>query len=80
MSFFGLGAIVIDKVGGSTQLLACGDIYPALELGTIDSTEFAMPAIDLELGFYQIAKHYYFPGWHHQSTFKELMINLEKWN
>ena len=80
MRFFGLGAKVMEKVGVSTQLLAGGDIYPALELGTIDSTEFAMPAIDLELGFYQIAKHYYFPGWHQQSTFMELMINLEKWN
>ena len=77
MRFFGLGAKVMEKVGVSTQLLAGGDIYPALELGTIDSTEFAMPAIDLELGFYQIAKHYYFPGWHQQSTFMELMINLE---
>ena len=80
MRFFGLGAKVMEKVGVSTQLLAGGDIYPALELGTIDSTEFSMPAIDLELGFYQIAKHYYFPGWHQQSTFMELMINLEKWN
>ena len=80
MRFFGLGAKVMEKVGVSTQLLAGGDIYPALELGTIDSAEFSMPAIDLELGFYQIAKHYYFPGWHQQSTFMELMINLEKWN
>jgi len=80
MRFFGLGAKVMEKVGVSTQLLAGGDIYPALELGTIDSTEFSMPAIDLELGFYQIAKHYYFPGWHQQSTFLELIINLEKWN
>ena len=80
MRFFGLGAKVMEKVGVSTQLLAGGDIYPALELGTIDAAEFSMPAIDLELGFYQIAKHYYFPGWHQQSTFMELMINLEKWN
>ena len=80
MRFFGLGAKVMEKVGVSTQLLAGGDIYPALELGTIDSAEFSMPAIDLELGFYQIAKHYYFPGWHQQSTFMELMINLDKWN
>jgi TRAP-type mannitol/chloroaromatic compound transport system substrate-binding protein len=80
MRFFGLGAKVMEKVGVSTQLLAGGDIYPALELGTIDSTEFSMPAIDIELGFYQIAKHYYFPGWHQQSTFLELIINLEKWN
>ena len=80
MRFFGLGAKVMDKIGVSTQLLAGGDIYPALELGTIDATEFSMPSIDLDLGFYQIAKHYYFPGWHQPSSALELSINLDKWN
>lgn len=80
MRFFGLGARVMDKLGVSTQLLAAGDIYPALERGTIDATEFSQPAIDQSLGFYQIAKHYYFPGWHQQSTLLELLMNLEKYN
>ncbi|MEM7301637.1 MAG: TRAP transporter substrate-binding protein [Pseudomonadota bacterium] len=80
MRFFGLGAKVMQKLGVDTQLLGAADIYPALERGTIDATEFSMPAIDLNLGFYQIAKHYYFPGWHQQSTSFELMINMDKWN
>jgi len=80
MRFFGLGAKVMEKVGVSTQLIAGGDIYPALELGTIDATEYSMPAIDLNLGFYQIAKHYYFPGWHQQSTLFDLMMNKDKWD
>ncbi|MGP1395351.1 MAG: TRAP transporter substrate-binding protein [Inquilinaceae bacterium] len=80
MRFFGLGARVMEKMGVSTQLLAGGDIFPALELGTIDATEFSMPAIDLNLGFYQVASHYYFPGWHQQSTMFDLMINLDLWN
>jgi TRAP-type mannitol/chloroaromatic compound transport system substrate-binding protein len=80
MRFFGLGAKVMEKLGVSTQLLAGGDIFPALELGTIDATEFSMPAIDLDLGFHQIAKHYYFPGWHQQSTFIEMIINMDRWN
>ena len=80
MRFFGLGAKVMQKLGVDTQLLAGADIYPALERGTIDATEFSMPAIDLNLGFYQVAKHYYFPGWHQQSTMFELMINMDKWN
>ena len=79
MRFFGLGASVMEKMGVSTQLLAAGDIFPALELGTIDATEFSMPAIDLNLGFYQVAKHYYFPGWHQQATLQDLMINLDTW-
>ena len=80
MRFFGLGAKVMEKFGVSTQLLAGGDIYPALELGSIDATEFAMPSIDETLGFYQIAKHNYFPGWHQPSSFGELAVNMDKWN
>ncbi len=80
MRFFGLGAKVMEKMGVSTQLLAGGDIFPALELGTIDATEFSMPAIDLNLGFYQVAKHYYLPGWHQQSTMFDLMFNKALWD
>ena len=80
MRFFGLGAKVMEKFGVSTQLLAGGDIYPALELGSIDATEFSMPAIDKDLGFYQIAKNNYFPGWHQMSTLGELMFNQDKYN
>ena len=80
MRFFGLGAKVMEKIGVSTQLIAGGDIYPALERGSIDATEYSMPAIDLNLGFYQIAKHYYFPGWHQQATLFDLMMNKAKWD
>ena len=66
-------------MGASTQLLAPGDIYLALERGIIDATEFSLPAIDLTLGFHQVAKHYYFPGWHQQATVGELLVNLENW-
>lgn len=79
MRFFGMGAKVMQKLGVSTQLLAAGDIYPALELGTIDATEFSMPAIDRTLGFYQIAKYNYFPGWHQQATTNEILINMDAW-
>ena len=80
MRFFGMGAKVMQKFGVATQQLAGGDIYPALELGTIDATEFPMPAIDRTLGFYQIAKYNYFPGWHQQSTTNEILVNMDKWN
>ena len=78
MRFFGLGAKVMTKLGVSTQLLAGADIYPALERGVIDATEFSMPSIDLELGFYQIAKYNYFPGWHQQSSIGELLMKKSK--
>jgi TRAP-type mannitol/chloroaromatic compound transport system substrate-binding protein len=75
MRFFGLGAQVMQKLGVSTQLLAAADIYPALERGVIDATEFSMPSIDQQLGFHQIAKNNYFPGWHQQVSVSELLIN-----
>jgi len=66
MRIFGYGAKVLQKFGVSTQLLAATDIYPALERGVIDASEFSMPAIDESLGFAEIAKWNYFPGWHQQ--------------
>ena len=80
MRIFGMGGKVLQKFGVSTQQLAAADIYPALERGTIDATEFSMPAIDRSLGFFQVAKFNYFPGWHQQSTTNELLIGMEKWN
>lgn len=80
MRFFGLGANVMQKLGVSTQLLQAGEIFQALQLGTIDATEFSMPVMDLSLGFHQVAKFYYFPGWHQQATFGDLIVNKAKWD
>jgi len=80
MRFFGLGAQVLTKLGVSTSLLPGGEIFGALEKGAIDATEFSQPAIDQLLGFYKIAKHNYFPGWHQQATLFELLINGDTWN
>ncbi len=80
MRFFGLGARVMDKMGVATQLLAPGDIFQALQLGTIDATEFAMPVMDESFGFYQVAKYYYFPGWHQPASILGLFFNLDLWN
>ncbi len=79
MRFFGLGAKVMEKLGVSTSLLAAGDIFPALERGAIDATEFSMPIVDARLGFYKIAKYNYFPGWHQPSTLFELIVNKDVW-
>ncbi len=80
MRFFGLGARVVEKLGVSTQLLAAADIYPALEKGVIDATEFSMPDMDIRLGFHQIAKYNYFPGWHQQISCSEFLVNKEKFD
>jgi TRAP-type mannitol/chloroaromatic compound transport system substrate-binding protein len=80
MRFFGLGAEVMQRIGVSTSLLAGGDIFPALERGAIDATEFSMPRIDARLGFHKIAKYNYFPGWHQPSTLFELLVNRDVWD
>jgi TRAP-type mannitol/chloroaromatic compound transport system substrate-binding protein len=79
MRFFGLGAKVMQKLGVSTQLLAGADIFPALERGVIDATEFSMPTMDIKLGFHQIAKFNYFPGWHQQVSCSELLMNKKSY-
>ncbi|MGH8632334.1 MAG: TRAP transporter substrate-binding protein [Burkholderiales bacterium] len=75
MRFFGLGAKVMQKLGVSTQLLAPADIFPALERGVIDAAEFSMPAMDTPMGFHQVAKFNYFPGWHQMTSVTEILMN-----
>ena len=77
--FTGLGGKVLERMGASVLQLAAGDLYPALERGILDATEFSNPLIDRKVGFSKVAKFYYFPGWHQQSSLLELTINLERW-
>ena len=69
----------MEKLGVSTSLLPGGEIFPALERGAIDATEYSMPRVDASLGFYNIAKFNYFPGWHQPATMFELLINRDRW-
>ena len=59
----GLGGAVMAKLGVIPQQIAPGDIYPALERGTIDAAEWATPYDDFKFGFYKVAPYYYAPGW-----------------
>ncbi len=77
--YAGLGGEVLRRLGASITLLAAGDIFLALERGVIDATEYSMPAVDRPLGFYKVAKHYYFPGWHQPASNLELIVNRKKW-
>jgi len=76
----GFAGITIQKLGGVPQQIAGGDIYPALERGTIDAAEWVGPYDDEKLGFSKVAKYYYYPGWWEGSAANHLMINLAKWN
>jgi len=76
----GFAGQVLTKLGVVPQQIAGGDIYPALEKGTIDAAEWVGPYDDEKLGFYKIAKYYYYPGWWEGGTTNHLMINSRKWN
>jgi TRAP-type mannitol/chloroaromatic compound transport system substrate-binding protein len=76
----GFAGATIRKIGGVPQQIAAGDIYPALERGTIDAAEWVGPYDDEKLGLNKIAKFYYYPAWWEGSTCNHLMINLAKWN
>src|SRR6201747_2061589 len=71
---------VLQKLGAVPQQIAGGDIYPALEKGTIDAAEWVGPYDDEKLGFYKVAPHYYYPGWWEGATALHFFMNLEKWN
>src|SRR3981189_939986 len=75
----GIAGQVLQKVGVVPHQIAGGDIYPALEKGTIDAAEWVGPYDDEKLGFYKIAKYYYYPGWWEGGTANHLMINMKKW-
>lgn len=76
----GLGGKVMAKAGVNPVLLAGGEIYTALERGTIDATEWVGPYHDQRLGLYRAAKNYYYPGWHEPGPVLELTCNLKAWN
>ena len=78
--FAGLGGRVLEKLGASVTMLPGGELFQALEKGTIDATEFSMPAIDQILGFDKIAKYNLFPGWHQPFTAQYMLINNEEWS
>ncbi|MFV1996703.1 MAG: TRAP transporter substrate-binding protein [Acidiferrobacterales bacterium] len=75
----GLGGKVMSKAGVNPVLMAGGEIYTALERGTIDATEWVGPYHDLRLGLYRAAKYYYYPGWHEPGPTLELSINKKAW-
>lgn len=76
----GLAGRVLSKLGASISTIPGGEIFPALEKGAIDGTEFGNPILDASLGFWKVAKYNYFPGWHQPSTAMEFMINKNVWN
>src|SRR6476469_6230956 len=79
MRIGGWAGKTLGKLGLIAQQIPGGDIYPALEKGTIDATEWVGPYDDEKLGFYKVAKYYYYPGWWEGSAMLHFFINTEMW-
>src|SRR5919198_1540047 len=80
MRVAGFGGKVLSKLGVIPQQIAGGDIYPALEKGTIDAAEWVGPYDDEKLGFHKVAQYYYYPGWWEGGPMLHNFINIGKWN
>jgi TRAP-type mannitol/chloroaromatic compound transport system substrate-binding protein len=76
----GFAGRVLGKLGVVAQQIPGGEIYPALEKGTIDGAEWVGPYDDEKLGFYKVAKFYYYPGWWEGGTQVHHFINIDKFN
>ncbi len=76
----GMGGQVLAKLGVVPQQIAAGDVYPALERGTIDAAEFVGPYDDEKLSLNRVAKYYYYPGWWEGGAMLHLVINQAEWN
>ena len=74
----GLGGEVMKKLGVNPVLLPAGEIYTALERGTIDATEWVGPALDSMMGFAKAAPYYY-TGWHEPGSILEITFNKARW-
>lgn len=76
----GLAGEVWNRAGGVAVTKSGGELYTALQTGVIDATEWVGPYNDLALGFHQVAKYYYYPGWHEPGPTLELIINQDAYN
>ncbi|WP_461480990.1 TRAP transporter substrate-binding protein [Porticoccus sp.] len=73
----GLGGEVMSRVGVEAVNIPGGELYTSMQTGVIDATEWVGPYNDLAFGFHQVAKYYYYPGWHEPGPTLELIVNQQ---
>ncbi len=71
----GIAGEVFNRAGGTAVNIAGGDLYTSLKTGVIDATEWVGPYNDLSMGFHEVAKYYYYPGWHEPGSTLEIIVN-----
>lgn len=80
MRISGLGGEVMSQLGVSPVSIPAGETFLGLDTGRIGGAELSFPTIDASAGFYEVAKHYYFPGWHQPGSLNELIVNADVWD
>ena len=80
MRIGGFGGLVLKRLGGVPQNIPAGEIYPALEKGTIDAAEWVGPYDDQKLGLNKVAPFYYYPGWWEGGPELDLFVNQKAWD
>jgi len=73
----GLGGEVLSRAGGTAVTMPASELYTSLQTGVIDATEWVGPYNDLALGFPEVARYYYYPGWHEPGSMLEIIVNKD---
>lgn len=73
----GVGGEVFSRAGGTAVTLPGGELYTSLQTGVIDATEWVGPYNDMALGLHEVAKYYYYPGWHEPGAALEIIVNKD---
>ena len=71
----GLGGEVLNRAGATAVTLPGSELYTSLQTGVIDATEWVGPYNDLALGLHEVARYYYYPGWHETGSNLEFIVN-----
>jgi TRAP-type mannitol/chloroaromatic compound transport system substrate-binding protein len=73
----GLAGEVFAAAGGTAVRIPGGELYTSLQTGVIDALEWVGPYNDLAFGFHEVARYYYYPGWHEPGSMLELIVNRD---
>jgi len=76
----GLGGAVMDRAGVEVVSVPGGQIFTALQAGTVDAVEWVGPYNDLTLGLHTAAEYYYYPGWQEPGPAMETLVNMDAWH
>ena len=76
----GLGGEIFNRAGGTAVSLPGGELYTSMQTGVIDAVEWVGPYNDKAFGLHEVAKYYYYPGWHEPGPTLEITINSQAWD